>query len=40
VFGLILVTVMIFMPKGLLRGLEDLAVRVFKPSRDREEGEG
>jgi branched-chain amino acid transport system permease protein len=36
VFGLILVTVMIFMPKGLLRGLEDLAIRFIKPSNDQE----
>ena len=28
-FGLILMSVMIFMPKGLLRGLEDLAVKAY-----------
>ncbi len=36
VFGLILISVMIFMPKGLLRGIEDLVIRVFKSSRDRD----
>jgi branched-chain amino acid transport system permease protein len=36
VFGLILITVMIFMPKGLLKGLEQLAINIFKPSDDRE----
>lgn len=36
VFGLILVTVMIFMPRGLLRGLEDLAISVFKSIGDRQ----
>jgi branched-chain amino acid transport system permease protein len=30
VFGFILVSVMVFMPRGLLRGLEDIAIRVFK----------
>jgi branched-chain amino acid transport system permease protein len=35
VFGLILVTVMIFMPRGLLRGLEDLAIGAFKSLSDR-----
>jgi len=38
VFGLILVTVMIFMPRGLLRGLQDLAVRVFKHSDGKDTG--
>ena len=32
VFGFILITVMIFMPKGLLRGLEDLAIKLIKPT--------
>jgi branched-chain amino acid transport system permease protein len=36
VFGLILVTVMIFMPRGLLRGLEDLAINIFKSIGDRQ----
>jgi branched-chain amino acid transport system permease protein len=36
VFGLILITVMIFMPKGLLKGLEQLAIKIFRPSDDRE----
>ena len=30
VFGLILLVVMIFMPRGLLRGIEDLVIRVFE----------
>lgn len=38
VFGLILVIVMIFMPKGLLRGLEDLALRTLA-SRKRRVGD-
>ncbi len=36
VFGLILITVMIFMPKGLLKGLEELAINIFRPSDDLE----
>jgi branched-chain amino acid transport system permease protein len=36
VFGFILVTVMIFMPKGLLRGLEDLSLKFFRSSDDEE----
>ena len=40
VFGLILITVMIFMPKGLLRGLEDLVVSVFRSSGDQEAEKG
>jgi len=35
VFGLILITVMIFMPKGLLKGLEQLAVNILRLSDDR-----
>ncbi len=34
VFGFILVTVMIFMPRGLLRGLEDLAIVVYHKARE------
>jgi len=36
VFGFILVTVMVFMPRGLLRGLEDMIIRVFKSLSDHE----
>jgi branched-chain amino acid transport system permease protein len=36
VFGFILVSVMVFMPRGLLRGLEDLVLKVFKSMSDRE----
>jgi branched-chain amino acid transport system permease protein len=37
VFGFILVAVMVFMPRGLLRGLEDLVLKVFKSMSDRGE---
>ena len=36
VFGFILVTVMVFMPRGLLRGLEDIVIRAFKSLSDHE----
>jgi branched-chain amino acid transport system permease protein len=34
VFGFILVSVMVFMPRGLLRGLEDFVIRVYKSLND------
>jgi len=40
VFGFILVTVMVFMPRGLLRGLEDIVLRVFKSLSDQEAAKG
>ncbi|UCG38005.1 MAG: branched-chain amino acid ABC transporter permease [bacterium] len=38
VFGMILMSVMIFMPRGLLRGIEDLLIAGFKSLGGREDG--
>ncbi len=36
-FGIILMSVMIFMPRGLLRGIEDLVIKIFARISDRSE---
>ncbi|MFV2082119.1 MAG: branched-chain amino acid ABC transporter permease [bacterium] len=36
-FGIILMSVMIFMPRGLLRGIEDLVIKIFSRISDRSE---
>ncbi len=34
-FGIILISVMIFMPRGLLRGIEDLSIKVFAVAKQK-----